>query len=201
MWTVTLAMDTQLPADYVQNQFCTGGPGGDDTAISDELIDFYDSLVASVFPTTVAQNGHIIKRYDLPGTPPNYPTFERSFNLATNPAGTALPAEVALCLSFQAERVPGQFQARKRGRIYLGPLEIGMNADGRPTQGEFAGILNAAEALYDGIAGITDAGEWSVWSPTDGVAYPLVEAWIDNAFDTQRSRGIDPSLRVTRSFL
>lgn len=109
---------------------------------------------------------------------------------------------MALCLSFQADRVPGQPQARKRGRIYLGFLRESLNdGTGRPTSAAITTILDAYEALYDAIDSITDAGTLAVWSGVDGAAWPVTTAWIDNAFDTQRSRGVVPTSKTIRDLL
>lgn len=200
-WTVTLTMSDNLPANSIQNQWCTDGPGGDDATIAAALAAFYDSLRTAILPAGVAQNGHIIKRYDLPGLTPNYPTYETTFNLTAAPTGDRQPSEVALCLSYQATRIPGQFQARKRGRVFIGPLKESTNLNGRPTTTATNALLDGLETLYDAVDAVTDAGVLAVWSTVDQVAYPIVQGWVDDAFDTQRSRGLQVSARTTRALV
>lgn len=201
MLQVTLRTTDNLPENFVQNQFCIGGPGGADADLLAAVKVFYDVLDSVTMPAKIAQNGHIVKRYDLPGTPPNYPTFESTFNLGTAPTSDTLPSEAALCLSFEGERVPGEFQARKRGRVFIGPLRSTTNNDGRPATATKTALLNAGEAFYDAVDAITDAGEWSVWSTVDQVAYPIVRCWVDDAFDTQRSRGVPVTSKEFRDLI
>jgi len=33
-------------------------------------------------------------------------------------------------------------------------------------------------------------------SPSDGAAFPVQSGWVDDAFDTQRSRGDAPTTRI-----
>lgn len=195
-WTVTLRTFDGIPANYIQNQFCTSGGGGDDGDIADALKAFYNGINSSVFPNTIAQNGHSIKRYDLPGLTPNYPTYEEEFNLTAGPTGDSLPPEVAICLSFQGVRTPGQFQARRRGRIFLGPVRTAAMVSGRPSSTVRSAIVGAAQTLATSVRAITDAGDWAVWSVVDGVAVDLVDCWVDDAWDTQRSRGVPATTRT-----
>lgn len=201
MTQVTLRTTSNIPEDFVQNQFCWEGPPSEAETVRDLLDAFYTAISTTIFPSTIAQNGHIVKTYALPGTAPNYPYYESTFDLAGAQSGDPLPSEVALCLSFQGARVAGEPQARKRGRIFLGPLRTSMNTSGRPTSASVGAILDAAEDLYDGIAAITTGAGWEVWSPANGTSEPIVEAWVDDAFDTQRSRGLAVTSKTVRSFL
>jgi hypothetical protein len=58
-------------------------------------------------------------------------------------------------------------------------------------------MLDAYEAAW---AELTTAGlSHAVWSSADDTAYPVIGAWMDNAFDTQRRRGVDATARDTRT--
>jgi len=198
---VTIKTSDNVPANFCTNQLCMFGEvevGADSDAVTAAIKDFYDDINANYFPTGVAQNGHIVKYYDAEGTAPNYPYLESTFNLASSPTGTPLPSEVALCLSFQGVRIAGIPQARRRGRIYLGPLDITVMNSGRPTSTAITNALDAAEAFYDAVDVISSAQTWAVWSPTNGSATPVTNAWMDNAFDTQRSRGVEVTTKTTR---
>lgn len=99
------------------------------------------------------------------------------------------PREVALCLSFYSERnLP-----RQRGRLYLGPWSAG-TMDLRPPSGN----VTQALALGDGL---TDIGgvdiQWGVYSPTDSEFRQVSHYWVDNEWDTVRSRGLRGTARVT----
>lgn len=104
------------------------------------------------------------------------------------------PREVALCLSFYSQRnVP-----RNRGRIYLGPSTNGTE---RPSDAVMTAAITLAHSFAD--LGGTDV-DWCVFSPTTLTAggtlndafKPVSHVWVDDEWDTQRSRG----LRATKRF-
>jgi len=188
--------------NYVTNvwAFNDGSLAGFDASATTILKAFYDSLSTYLSPA-IAQNGHTIKWYSLPlGPPPNYPTSETTFNLTSAPSGTAMPSEVATCLSFQGVTITGQPQRRRRGRIYLGPLNstaLGIGTDaGRVSATLRTGMTTAADTLANSIMGL-GAARWGVWSGTDSALVNVDNGWIDNAFDTQRRRGLADTARTT----
>lgn len=189
--------DDNIPANFSQNQFCidvTGDPEYDDMTAA--IKGFYDDIDAINWSNLLAQNGHEVKFYALPGLTPNYPTAERTFNFAANPSGNPLPTECAIVASFQGSRTPGFEQARRRGRVYLGPLGSGTNDAGRPGSGIVAGIVTAMENFRDAVNAIS-GHSWCVWSTVDQEAVPITSGWVDNAWDTQRRRGLERTSRNT----
>lgn len=74
--------------------------------------------------------------------------------------GQNLPSEVALCVSYQSTRLSGQPQNRRRGRIYIGPLQVN-HAGGsaavdldRPTQAQTDTMVNRVRtSLQPGTVG------------------------------------------------
>lgn len=126
-----------------------------------------------------------------------------------------LPAEVAVCLSFHgdltgvAEETPAgpagpagdiHGRARKRGRIYipgLGATAVDAgSALGAPMHPNC--ILAIREAAID-LASNADLAtfdiDWVVYSKAGLAAATVVGGWVDNAFDTQRRRGLTPTTR------
>ena len=188
-----------ITENYVTNSWCFTDmlPGTDDAAIVTLLKDFYDDIAAAYWSNLIAQNGHEVKLYDLPGTVPNYPYFEGTFNMASAPSGQALPGEIALCLSFQGVRSAGFPQARRRGRVYIGPLSTACNSGGRPIAAVMTAMGTAAATLRSQAAVISGTGGWAVWSVTDAAPVEVDNGWIDNAFDVQRRRGVDATSRTT----
>lgn len=145
--------------------------------------------------------------YDLNEPEPREPTLVAA---AAQPSGLgeALPFEVATCLSFYG----GRNLPRRRGRIYLGPLTTACmeskagNGEPGPSLAFRTAMLDGAEALGGAVrtAGGDGAGSWVVYSPTAAAAggvstHAVSDAWVDDAFDTQRRRGDDPTTRTTRS--
>lgn len=197
MCRVTLRTTDNIPANFVQNQF--GVDTGEDSFLADDvtaaLKTFYDAINGPLLSDVFAQNGHLIKFYSMPGLTPNYPFAERTWNFASAPAGSTLPSEVALVLSFQGSRAAGFPQARRRGRIYIGPLFTTVNSTGRPRQADIDALCLAASDLEDDIRAIP-GHVWSIWSTVDQDMVEVQNGWVDNAFDTQRRRGIEVTART-----
>lgn len=119
----------------------------------------------------------------------------RQFTIPVGPgaADDLLPNEVAICSSFAAGAPAGTSAARRRGRIYFGPLrDTSITNDPLTFQPIVATslretLLRATERLAETL--LSQGHELSVWSRTDGAFFPVVRGWVDNEFDTQRRRG------------
>jgi hypothetical protein len=108
--------------------------------------------------------------------------------------GTTVPStgnsgarEVALCLSYYSERNLPRF----RGRIYVGPWQQGSIME-RPNASARGGLTALATALA-GIGG-PDV-DWGLWSPTRAAFSKITAGWVDDEWDTVRSRGMRSTLR------
>lgn len=144
-----------------------------------------------------------VKWYKMGDPPPRAPVREVSLALNASTGTQALPPELALCCSFQGNRVSGIPQARQRGRIYLGPL-AGVAADttlARPANAFTTAVQSAADALITVMTGDTNK-HWIVFTkyagpvPGGGDWHARVtNGWIDDAWDIQRRRGNRPTSR------
>jgi len=153
------------------------------------LTNFYGA-VGSLYPGTVAQNGHSLKIYNTEDPEPRAPFYDSTFNLTQAPSGTTLPSEVAMCLSFQADRLSGVNQASRRGRIYFGPIDtVQLDTNGRPTSAAISVLRGAGNSLLTASQAALNS-TWIIYSPTTGAGTPVDNGWVDNAFDTQRRRGL-----------
>lgn len=92
-------------------------------------------------------------------------------------------------------------RARRRGRIFLGPLATSAlrvtsgTAEQRPHQTVIDTLATAAGQLHTGT--MVTAGEvWIVGSRRDNIGYPVTGGWVDDEFDTQRRRQIKPTART-----
>jgi len=206
---VSLNRDTNLPADAAVNVWHFRTPGtvaASDEDLRDLIEAFYVDVQGLLASGLVGTAG--VKIYDLEDAPPRAPVFEGS--LSFTPASTQLPGEVAMVMSFQGPVVSGTPQARRRGRLFLGPLSqdtfSGATGDLRPGSTARLTIATAAESL---IADSAAPGLiWSAFSPTtagpepwssgelDNAFVTVTDGWIDDAFDTIRSRGVAPSTRT-----
>lgn len=140
------------------------------------------------------QRGAEIRTYDLSAPEPRVPTVT-PIVLPAPITGSGLPEEVAVCLSFSSFNPP--FSARRRGRVYIGPL--------------CSAAMFSAESTHSAVPTstlITDLGligawlsnvvglDWAIRStrPTENFVQ-VGRGWVDNAFDTQRRRGPDATTR------
>lgn len=192
---IVLGSTDNNPANFVTNTWACAAIN--DAAAGDfatAVIAFYNSCTA-LLPSIVRQNNHEYKIYDMLDPEPRAPVEEGLWNFSSAPSTDPLPPEVALCLSFQGVKQSGVPQARRRGRVYIGPLRATISADGRPTAGAITILRNAGDALYD--AGVASAGDWNwaVYSTVNGGTVDVANGWVDNEFDTQRRRGRIPTTR------
>lgn len=129
-----------------------------------------------------------IKIYDDEKAPPSYPLYQTENVAAAR--SYSWPREIALCLSFYS----GFNRPRLRGRLYLPGALAGGTAGLSPTQAQMDEILSWKDVFK---APGTSGHQWVVWSKTEKLASIVTNCWVDNEWDTQRSRGLRPTERVT----
>jgi len=215
---VIVPHDNGLPVDAIVNtfHFGTSGPLVDDaaaTSITTALTSMYDTLqtsgnrLASYYPDVMKPDATRIKIIRLNDAPPRTPLKETTVFLNSS-GGGALPSEVALVGSYQGAKISGVSQARRRGRFYFGPLnessrvQVG-GVGARPAQLLIDTMNLAMQTLWTASEAAVD-WSWVVYSPTIGLVggtTPVTNGWVDNAFDTQRRRGLKASARTTRIFV
>jgi len=163
------------------------------------LSDFYQdvhapatSALTAFVPSAMVTATAEVRVYDLGDPAPREPTII-PVGVAGLSAATPLPGEVATCLSYVADRnLP-----RNRGRIYFGPLGAGANGTVigghlRPSASLLTSLVEGANFLINNTVDLT----WVMISQADANAKVITGGWVDNAFDTQRRRGGDPSART-----
>lgn len=193
----TFPSDLEDSEDVTVNTWgfdCTATEAGVQNVI-DALNGFYSSIHGKL-SAIMNWGGGVYKFYDMGDTPPRVPFHEENA-VVIGTAGTgAMPAEVAICMSFQGIPISGQSQRRRRGRIYLGPLYTGAtDSSGVPASTLISTLATAASTFYTAQDG--SDWVWCVLSPTGGMnAVPVHDGWFDNAFDTQRRRGRDATSRT-----
>jgi hypothetical protein len=145
---------------------------------------------AVLWRTNVAHFGTItVRAYDMADPLPRRPKAEES---ATITATTQfMPLEVACCLSFYA----GSNTPRRRGRLYLGPwpaAEVGLKPP--------ASVITKCNNIADGLANLGGADiSWQQYSPTNDEFHKVSNVWVDNEWDTVRSRGRIADVRNARA--
>lgn len=199
----SLPYQTNIPEDVSVNTFAIDTASVEEPSLedlgtlADGLEDFYQELAGYLHPEL---SGVLrVRAYDIADPEPRVPLIDTERSNWFSSAGTGLPEEVAIAISYTAVPVSGQAPARRRGRIYVGPLRtaaIAADSDGhtRPSSGFYTAADAAVTALHGTIT--TLGWLWCVWSRTSDAFYPLREWYVDNALDTQRRRGVRPTSRT-----
>lgn len=180
---VAAQMDSTLPRDALVNtlHFNDQGVGSDaDGLCADLLAIFQSGWYANPCQITV-------DAYNV-GAPPQYPVGHAEANMGLSPASSCA-REVSICLSYYATRnLP-----RQRGRIYLALCGTSYaNDTARPPTARMTAALDLATD-FSNLGGVDV--DWQVYSPTDAVGRNVTNAWVDDEWDTMRSRGLRGSAR------
>lgn len=221
---VTFPRTTGIARDEVENTFFFAAVGSGVAAYGDTLAAAIESFYNGVSTGTPLHDwmnisldrsslAHI-RFYDmLPilagGTSTGPPLQDHTFTLGAAGDASLMPDEVAAVLSFHGELtgVPEHDgatrpRARRRGRVYIGPLtsnnpEVIATTSGLPRIGSTL-LLSLEEAglRLSGTLADDAVMNWAVYSRVDNTFYPVVGGFVDNAFDTQRRRQLDASTRT-----
>lgn len=142
-----------------------------------------------------------VKVYDLSDPEPRAPVLEDPWTLGAEALTNQLPHEVAIALSYRGAVESGANMARRRGRIYIGPLTTAAAqstiAQCRPATIVATTLLDAADDLQSEL--VADTKAWVVYSRIDDEPHIIEHCWVDDAFDIQRRRGVAPTSRTTRT--
>lgn len=212
---------TGLPEDRVMNDFAfaTGptAPSGTDIVNAVDAVDHFYRTTGGGTGDTVSEyiSGainrsatHTIEVYSITALGLGSPIYTTNWlgPVAVNTLDNQV-AEVAAVLSFHsdltgvAEEAPGgtRPRARRRGRVYIGPLTLTAvdyaTPNPRLSAAMTAVLREAGSRLISESS--ADAIPWSVWSRADEILRPVVGGWTDNAPDTQRRRGVSSTIRAT----
>lgn len=145
--------------------------------------------------------------YDPLLAPGSRPPHNHAFGVAAATDAGDMPLQTALCVTMvganpsvsAATDVPIK---RRRGRNFTGPFNaVVLGSDGAGGVGRPSSQLQAdLVAAYNDLLGnqILGAGGQGVaiLSPTEGDATIVGSGWVDNEWDTQRRRGVDPTVRT-----
>jgi hypothetical protein len=160
-------------------QGVSGATAGE--AVAQSIADAYASIDRGSFVFGAIQ----VRAYDFDGVLPSGPpvAVREANQAASGPLQVPGPREVACALSYRA----GPSTPRSRGRIFLGPVA------GIRTGEEYIGqaVGNAAKDLGLKLLQIVTLGaEWSLYSRRVQAFAAITNFSVDNAWDTQRSRGL-----------
>lgn len=198
---------SDVPADFITNTwYCDGGDiGASPAEVAEDFTQLLDTFYNAVDHLLAHElhDGINVRAYNLSDAEPRVPVYETDLTFVV-PATTGLPAECAAVLSYHGAFGSGINKARRRGRVYIGPLNTSAVSaqSGRVllTAQAILDIKNAANALM--AAGDVDK-KWATFSPTSvaggmsiaDATNDVVGGWVDNAVDIQRRRGVKATAR------
>lgn len=207
---VILPYQSNLPRDVATNTFhfdtVSSTPAAAAPIISSRLFDLYNTpvgggtAICSFISGVIARSLCRIAVYDLDDPMPRAPIWEEGFTLGTAGSSDNLPLELAVCASVQGDRVAGTPQARRRGRVYIGPLKASaVTMSGASVVPQVSsGVITSVNAGIRRLA--LASGSTAVWvvrSQTTGAVAEITNGWIDNDIDVQRRRGPRATSRTT----
>jgi hypothetical protein len=137
--------------------------------------------------TLPAGYGVETKVYDMADAKPRPVKAQANWVQTSNGVSAIAPREVALCLSYFSERNIPRF----RGRLYIGPFH---EVAERPQANIIASVKDVAVRMQS--VGGADV-DWGLWSTTRNAFSKITAGWVDNEWDTVRSRGLQPTTRDT----
>ena len=158
--------------------------------------------ITAAMSRAINWTGCLLKVYDLGDTPPRTPET-RTLEFTQPTVSTVLPNEVAVVLSYRGGSGTsggGSADPRKRGRIYIGPLNTTAGAFSAGADGDMSvntpiidSMTKAAIWMRDVL---TDELGWLQYSRANDGFLAVTGGFVNNAFDTQRRRGLDPTTRT-----
>jgi hypothetical protein len=194
-----LAKDRYVNTYYVDDGASTTFVPADAAAA---VAGFYMGITSYISPQVYTATGTVAV-YRMSDPRPRAPIWTQPLVLNVTGAQAPLPAEVALCMTMHADPVPLPVKPMSwRGRVYIGPLnQSAMNAPS--ATGADRGSRPGAPFIHDLLAaGLTMAnaleatgGRLCIASFKQHMAYPVANLSVDDAWDTQRSRGDRPGAR------
>lgn len=200
LWQIRLQSVTNVSADITMNTWATTQATGpvNYAQCAAAFADFYEALEDYFSASLTGSAGaHEIRAYSLGDPTPRLPVYSTTFQIS--PGNSSLPNEVAICTSFRALTMSGDVAARRRGRVFLGPLS-------QVASSLQSGFARPLPLFRDLVASSTESlardlldynAELAVWSRADNELFPVVAGWVNNEFDTQRSRGPEATARST----
>jgi hypothetical protein len=160
---------------------------GDDPAwqeIADDLADAYSQWAVNGLTRQLS-----VRLYQIGLPKPNRPKAVTVLNVGQSLEATH-PRELACCLSFTG----GSNEPRNRGRLYIPQFLVNEGTPGvRPSETERTKVSDLV-GIFAGLGGVNV--DWIVWSPTAGAATKVERWWVDDEWDVQRRRGMQPTART-----
>src|SRR3954471_23975966 len=172
--------DTQLPRDVmlVTPHYSTNNVAA-----------LGDALVANLKANAqVLTKPFTVNLYDATAPSPGGPMY--SGGQAGSTPNSITPREVAICLSYYG----GFKRPTFRGRLYLPAQIVGTPSVKQPSNAQMVAAGSFATTFGKNLP---SGSYWVVWSRKKSSAAQVTDWWVDNEWDTVRSRGMKADSRVT----
>lgn len=197
---VEIESTSSLPKDRIVNSWytiSTTDPSPTEVnTIAAAIAVFYTTI--STWGASIALTGHKIVSYRLSDPEKRVPVNTHTFGpLTTGP--DALSRETAMVLTFQAAIASGDNPRTRKGRIYVGPWNASGNGYERPSSAARTLLTNTAKSVNDTLVAMSNATALAVHSEKDQTLRQAVEVWMDDAWDTQRRRGLLPTTKTVKA--
>nr|CRY97277.1 hypothetical protein [uncultured prokaryote] len=175
---------------------------------------FLNPFFETIYGTTGANRANYIdwpnmkyRTFNLSDPTPRVPWEEFGPWSTAGTAVTTIPTEVASCISFQSQGLPGDVYQRRYNRIFLGGmcpnfLVASETAEfPRFSSAWMTGVTNAMKNLAEDLPG--PGTLWVQVSRAGGTVrtLPVIAGWCDNSPDTQRRRSVSATSRVSWDLL
>ncbi len=212
---VHLPFTTNLPKDVSINALHFGVEGDADNDsnwddIRDLVAAFWNTTISGIAPSAYlssiiqrATDACYIKFYDAEADP-QVLLGQRNFTAnSAAVAETNYPNEVAICLSLTCTPGGSVPVRRRRGRMYVGPVNVGVEGSRTVAGEEVPAVASTVRTTFatacENMATQDDFPfvSWGVWSTVNEALYVITGGFIDNDFDTQRRRQYPASARTT----
>lgn len=203
--------DVALPGDAAAWSQFLGAGLNRAAGITTRIYDVTDHLDGTPHGSPVAVANAV---WNTPPVTPDVLPEECALNLNLEAwfAGDPPPVEVPdNAFPFDVDdpdAAPDRPRQRRSGSVVLGPFGVLANetvaGKARPDDQMRAQILEAAQRLaleWRGGGGGTTPVEWLQWSRKNAAVSLVERVWLDNSWDTQRSRGAASTSRTTVSVL
>jgi hypothetical protein len=210
---VTLDATNGINEDDVVNTFHFIGLGSALTVAeallaTNHLVDFYNTDhggaggqgVHHMIDTTISRavGACRMRVYPADEPPLGFPVLSIVWTLGVSNAAGVLPREVSAVGTFHGVLTGDSSDARRRGRVYIGPIDQGSNqqvaGQSRPDSVQMTALRLAMKKLADDPVAPLN---WTVYSRVGNSHAVVTGGWTDNAWDTQRRRGIDATAKTT----
>lgn len=193
----TLGVAQGDPADWVSNSFWFDGGAGDQQNLLDMVDDFYTGEVAGKRGLRDALGGVDfleIKTYNHSDPKPRAPVATRYKTLGGIAAPYSGPPQLSVVLSYEADPLSGVPRARRRGRLFLGPINMIYTEERYIPPALRNKVTEAATALVQ-ASDASVSWSWVVHSRASGSNSVIRTGWVDNSWDVMRSRKWPATIR------